>query len=148
MSVEKLAPHHGREWILFDEGTRYSIRVRAYCGYGKYSVWSNSIVFTTPRDGLLLRAQMPENNSDSAIESSIIYPNTNQGEFTIRFKDSGKQLRAVTIFNMAGMKVYHEDYNQELEQESYNLTDKLSSGMYKIQISSENGTEYKTIIVE
>ena len=128
-------------------GRAYAIVVRTHCRNGGVSDWSNVFRYTAPRSRSL-KAKTPTSLAYEENESSIIYPNTNHGEFTIKFKDNGKQLRAVTIFNMAGMKVFHEDYNRELDEESYNLTDKLSSGMYKVQISSEDGIEYKTIIVE
>lgn len=84
----------------------------------------------------------------SNTQKSMVYPNTNQGNFKIKFGDEGNLIKSVTIHDMYGNQVLHKEYNAELKEAEYNLSNELKSGIYKIKIHTKNGVEYKTLLVE
>jgi len=134
-------------------GKAYAVVVRTHCGGVKPNIkpsaWSSPIRFTTPRTLSSKAASSKANfKKDLILGESTIYPNPNNGNFTIKFKTNDEFTKHVTIFNMMGSKVFYKESNNSSE-ESIDLG-KLSNGMYKIQISTQGNDdiEYKTLIIK
>jgi len=121
--------------------------VRSHCGnrVGKFNRGSRvSIRF--PKSGTFKDSFDVEPAVD-LVEESIIYPNTNNGNFKIKFKNNEK-VRSVTIYDMLGQSVFYKTYVAKLEEDEYMLNGKLKSGMYKVIIQADNSSESKTLLVE
>ncbi len=85
--------------------------------------------------------------SIKASEKYIVYPNPNKGNFNVKFEDKDAIVKSITIHDMFGLKVFHRDYNNQLENERFSLP-RLKSGLYKISIQAGGEVTFKTLLVE
>ena len=78
------------------------------------------------------------------IESGFsVYPNPTNGNLTITFANSTKG--SVKVISVLGEEVFNEAFNQTTEKLNVDLT-KYESGMYLVQITSNNTTVVKRIV--
>jgi hypothetical protein len=76
-----------------------------------------------------------------------IFPNPNNGVFTINYSVSGSQAQnSIEIFNSLGIKIYEEALNQNQHDYEINLSN-LPSGVYIASIHLVNQTFYKKLII-
>lgn len=85
--------------------------------------------------------------NDVALERSIsVYPNPTAGNLTINVKDISFENMNVKVFNMIGENVFAGQYNKVQAQSLINLNIAgNASGIYMIQISTEQGVVTKRI---
>lgn len=71
-----------------------------------------------------------------------VYPNPNKGQFTIALK--GVQTADLVLFSGAGQEVLKDSFSSSTKQYDLNL----ATGVYLLQIRTENGIEIRKLIVE
>ena len=125
-----------------ESGTQYCYNVRTYCGEGNYSGFSaeacTQVGESEPDD-----PEDPEDPDtiDEFENNLMIYPNP-ANDFVKLSAVSG-QLSVVKIYNCLGMMVEEIEVNSneiEINVSNYN------SGVYFIEINTENGNNIKRII--
>ena len=80
-------------------------------------------------------------------DSIVVYPNPSNGVITI--KNSGVALNKAVITDVNGRTIAGYDLNGTTQDKSFDLRSLVSSGLYFMTISSENGSStVKKIIIE
>jgi PKD repeat protein len=79
-------------------------------------------------------------NSVQGIEKMLdysIYPNPNEGKFSIHFKEHIKHPVEIAVYDMLGKEVYHNTFN-DLGSMAIDLNfESLSNGTYYLHVNSE-----------
>ncbi len=88
----------------------------------------------------------------SAIENQFstfaIFPNPNNGEFTVKLNsDSGEAIN-VAIFDIRGRSIFQKNYNPTSNFEQVIQLDNVESGIYLVNVSDGISTTTKKIIVK
>lgn len=74
----------------------------------------------------------------------VIYPNPNNGQFTLNGID--KRIQRITVLNMLGQSVYTQEVN---EQEKLDLNLDLPKGIYFVQMGNASGlSQTKKIVIQ
>lgn len=77
-----------------------------------------------------------------------IFPNPNNGEFTIKLNsDSGEKIK-VTVFDVRGRAVFQRDFNSASSFEQQIQLDNIESGMYLVNVTDSEKQTTKKIIVK
>jgi hypothetical protein len=76
-----------------------------------------------------------------------IYPNPNNGSFTIQFKEFVSEY-SVTVYDSLGRKVYANDFKQTAEIFQTITLDAIQKGIYLVSVSKDNATTTSKIVVE
>lgn len=77
-----------------------------------------------------------------------IFPNPNNGEFTIKLNsDSGEKIK-VTVFDVRGRAVFQRDFNSASSFEQQIQLDNIESGMYLVNVTDGEKQTTKKIIVK
>jgi len=79
--------------------------------------------------------------------SFSVYPNPSKGDFTILFTEYLSNF-SVDVIDSSGRIVFQKKYNSQLDLEQRISLDNISSGIYFVKVSSEQGTMVKKIIIE
>jgi len=138
--------------------TRYKWRVRTYCqeGDGPASPWSDIKIFNTPDfdPGTGIYTPLAEFNVQSRSmtldESGLgmsIFPNPNDGQFDIRFKNTIENA-VLEIFDVRGVRVVYQqlvDLQSGTRLNSESLLH-LESGWYLVSVRSEDQVEHHSMI--
>lgn len=84
--------------------------------------------------------------SNETFESSniLIYPNPNNGNFTVKFKNNGFENATIEVSDILGKKVYQQNL---LNEETIINTNDLSKGIYLLKVKMPDGTFYNSKIV-
>jgi hypothetical protein len=69
-----------------------------------------------------------------------IYPNPNDGNFTVSLTASKAQNISVKLYNVLGALVYEKDVNAHAGANIITLNNELPSGVYFVQLNAEGGT--------
>lgn len=86
-------------------------------------------------------------NEAVLLENSIsIVPNPSNGNVTI--KNSGIAVDKVQVSDLNGRVVFSQNLNGMTEDKELNLSSKLSSGMYLMNLTSNNASTVKKLIIE
>jgi hypothetical protein len=81
-----------------------------------------------------------EKKAENELQKSALFPNPNNGSFVLRISDKeGKQSAEITIFDITGREVYHENRQIEGEQQM-NVGNSLLNGTYLVKVKLEDGT--------
>ena len=78
------------------------------------------------------------------LEESILYPNPNQGQFTLRVPRDEKG--EVMIFNQLGQIIFDQAFTAQAERVSLNLIG-IKKGVYNLIISVGESKEEKKFVV-
>jgi hypothetical protein len=131
----------GSSITFMDPWQNNGMTTKTYTGGSAFSTssgsgnWGGSLVLTTPHTTTGIA------NDATLNEQIIIYPNPSSGEFTIRADDN---LKTINVFNVTGQLV--NSYST-IGNKSYSL--KISaSGLYSLQIVTDNGSIYKKVVVQ
>lgn len=76
----------------------------------------------------------------SSIESVVLYPNPNNGDFNVKIKLSNEAAVELEIFNLNGQLIYKEKFVTEESIRSYSFGD-ISRGLYIVRVRSGKDSE-------
>ncbi len=87
-------------------------------------------------------------NQENTFSDFGIFPNPNNGEFTIKLNsDSGEKIK-VTVFDIRGRAVFQRDYNSASSFEQLIQLDNVESGMYLVNVTDGEKQTTKKIIIK
>ncbi|WP_339839771.1 T9SS type A sorting domain-containing protein, partial [uncultured Flavobacterium sp.] len=87
-------------------------------------------------------------NNFKSDENILIYPNPNNGNFTIQFSSETSNDVNVTVHDLRGRQVYTKSFqNNGLFNQELKLNN-ASSGIYLVTVQDGNRKEVKKIVVE
>lgn len=87
-------------------------------------------------------------NQENTFSEFGIFPNPNNGEFTIKLNsDSGEKIN-VTVFDIRGRAIFQRDYNSTGSFEQQIQLDNVESGMYLVNVTDGKKQTTKKIIVK
>ena len=90
----------------------------------------------------------PLSNEDFDFEDFALYPNPNNGSFTVKFSSESTADIAVNVHDIRGRKVYDETFiNTGTFNQNINL-DKIQSGVYLVSIIDGSKKMVRRIVVE
>lgn len=76
-----------------------------------------------------------------------IYPNPNNGSFTIEFNSTSSTEIKIIVYDISGRQVFNQSYpNKKLFSENLQFNN-LQSGIYLINVEEDNRTEIRKIII-
>ena len=81
--------------------------------------------------------------------STKLYPNPNDGNFTLEINDKGSHELQVHIYNVYGAEVFSESFNSNGKTLKQLQLNKLSSGVYFVHLNTSNKVVYQgKVIIE
>jgi subtilisin-like proprotein convertase family protein len=89
----------------------------------------------------------PLSLEDNSFEAFAIFPNPNQGEFTIKLKSTSGEAIKIEVYDIRGRKVQENRYENTTNFREVIRLDNIQSGMYLINISDGLRTVTKKILV-
>ncbi len=152
--------HH--KFMVVDEGTSSNPTLLV----GSHN-WSNAANNTNDENTLIFhndqtianiyyqafKKRFDENKTASIMEngfakSAIVYPNPNNGEFTIEIDATQSMDLEINIHDLSGRKVWNSRDNATIGKNQINVKSKgLAAGTYLIQVISNEKTFVSTIII-
>lgn len=107
----------------------------------------NNAPFSKPAKDTCINITLGVGVNDLVLENSFsVYPNPTAGNLTINVKDLSFNNMSVKVFNMIGERVLASEYTKVQAQSFINLNiGGNASGIYMIQISTEQGVVTKRI---
>jgi hypothetical protein len=112
---------------------------------GAYPVFSNSPLINNFETNIYITKFSIGTLSNPAFNSDEIslYPNPNNGSFTLSGSVLGKENFQMQVFNMQGQQLV--DRNLSLyEEQNFNFSSYLTKGVYVLKLKSENQKKQKT----
>jgi subtilisin-like proprotein convertase family protein len=86
--------------------------------------------------------------NDNTLTNFVVYPNPNNGTFTINFDADTTNPVEVKVFDLRGREVYSNNYiNQSLFNETINL-DAIQSAVYLLKVKNGNQSVTKKLVIE
>jgi len=122
-----------------DEGTTYNFYVKAVCGAGSESDWTE-IQFTTTTT-----TSVPKVNNKTNIN---IYPNPNNGKFTINAKLNSYKNVTIEIINITGKVILTKTLNNINYIEEVIDINNVSKGIYYIKVLNNSFVSQEKFIIE
>ena len=100
-------------------------------------------------DESLLSSKFATNYVDMSFESYLLYPNPNNGSFTINYALQKDEISQVAVMDAMGKKVRIEQLSNESNIKRINLTNQ-QNGIYFVTLSSNLGStkNWKVIILK
>ncbi len=86
-------------------------------------------------------------NDSFAQNDFSIYPNPSKGSFTIQFKDLMNSF-SVEVFDVTGKTIYENNYEQSAGLTQVVNLDHATSGVYFVNIKSDNGIVTKKLLIQ
>ena len=83
--------------------------------------------------------------NNSAENNFSVYPNPTSGNLTISFANVSSGKVSVKVMSAIGQEVYNETFVQSAENHTVDLS-KCESGIYLVQIKTNNSTVVKRIV--
>ncbi|WP_395063321.1 reprolysin-like metallopeptidase [Flavobacterium sp.] len=127
----------------------------AFNGESPVGVWTLTVADSFTQDGgtinnwsLNICSAAPLSTTENQLENFSLYPNPNNGTFTIQFNSSSSNSIFVGVHDMRGREVYSKTYqNNGVFNENLQLSG-LQSGVYLVNIQDGDKKVVKKIIVE
>ncbi len=95
-----------------------------------------------------VKAVTPLSNESFELENLSIYPNPNNGNFTIIFDNAINDSVNVNVYDLSGRSVYNKDFETSSNfNENINLTN-IKSGMYLVRILDGDRMVTKKIVIK
>ncbi len=132
----------------YDSAGRYNICVTAYSACGdSASFCQNDTVYRTTNSSMI-KVKVLQSTTGIKQQASInnqvsVYPNPNNGTFTIKLNDY--ENTTVEVYNTIGQKVFNQALQTNLTQ--LNLAG-FSNGMYQVRVLKDNTLIYQTKVVK
>lgn len=86
-------------------------------------------------------------NEDFLQNQFSLYPNPNNGSFTIEFKELTNSF-SVEVFDVTGKTIYENNYDQAANLVQVINLDKPGSGIYFVNIKSDKGLVTKKLVIQ
>jgi hypothetical protein len=100
-------------------------------GHGKISAYQ-AVIAAALSTGV---GTIPGNTIDCRV-----YPNPNNGKFTLSYSDDKSETLTVEAYNITGQQVYNDEWKTNSGSNSKNIDlSKCNSGMYLLKVSSTRG---------
>ncbi len=117
--------------------------------------WTIRVADTANLDGgtinslsITICAQGTFSVNESQFNEFVIFPNPNNGEFTVKLNsDSGEAIN-VAVFDMRGRSIFQKNYNPTNTFEQVIQLDNVESGIYLVNVSDGINKSTKKIIVK
>lgn len=85
---------------------------------------------------------------DFGLDNFVVYPNPNNGEFTVQFNSNSTNEIFINVHDMRGREIFSKNYqNSGLFAENLKL-DNVQAGVYLVTVQDGNRKEVKKIVVE
>lgn len=105
---------------------------------GSLNSWGLNICTVSPALGI----------NDTTLANFVVYPNPNNGKFTINFDADTTNPVEVKVFDLRGREIYSNNYtNQSLFNETIDL-DAIQSAVYLLKVKNGNQSVTKKIVIE
>jgi hypothetical protein len=120
------------------ENTTYQIRVRANCGAGQQSDWSDILEVVTKHVGI----------DEHLLNSIKLYPNPANDVVNVQCTMNNVQVEAIEVFDVygkvvrTGVETFHET---SLQTAQINVSG-LAAGMYFVRVTTEQGAVTKSFV--
>lgn len=85
---------------------------------------------------------------ENEISEFLIFPNPNQGEFTIKLNSSTDSKIKVDVYDIRGRLIYNNSYQNNSNFKQTISLDNVQSGMYLVKVSDGEKSTTKKIIIE
>ena len=128
----------------------------AFNGQSSTGTWTLRILDSFNQDGGSLNSwslnictvQPLSNNDNIRISDLLVYPNPNNGNFTIQFTTtSGNEIK-VNVHDVRGREIFNKSYNSNgLFNESLQL-ENVQSGIYLVTVQDGSRKEVKKIVIQ
>lgn len=118
----------------------WTLRIKDYYNQdgGAINGWSLNICTVSPALAV----------NENTLANFNLYPNPNNGNFTINFDADNSSPVEVKVFDLRGREIYSNKYtNQSLFDETINL-DAVQSAVYLLKVKNGNRSVTKKIVIE
>jgi hypothetical protein len=78
-------------------------------------------------------------------QEAILYPNPNDGHFSIKFPDQIQEEKVIEVFNVSGQKVFSTSCFRDETEIQFDLSS-VSRGLYILRITDSKSTRFKKFI--
>ncbi|MGY0391140.1 reprolysin-like metallopeptidase [Bizionia sp. KMM 8389] len=111
---------------------------------GNLATWNSTTITVCTAGGFVPQLSVPEFGLESTFS---VYPNPNNGEFSVKFTPDSNEPISVEVFDIRGRKVYNNAYTNTGDfNESISLNN-AESGMYILTVSQGAKKVSKKVIV-
>ncbi len=131
----------------YDERWVYNIGNGGYTYVGEISVDGKSISHRWAQ-GVFSKAYVPEQINELVKEKVVLYPNPASDQFEIMANEEFGPIKRIRVVNNIGQILLEQNYNDETNAAITIKTDSWKSGVYFVNINSENTNKTLQITVE
>ncbi len=131
-------------WFINDGGT-YTTQnpIHTFTNEGNYSITlivSNGFCSDTAFK-IVHVVKQPEVSKEEwkSLQNLVVYPNPNNGQFTVSAEFAYDNKVEIEIFNSLGQKIYYENVGNTQNLKSNLSIENLTNGIYHLKLSSEEG---------
>lgn len=117
------------------------------------SIWQDTLTGCYPNTNNILFNLFSKENIVSSIKTNIknnllnIYPNPNNGNFTIDFTSKGNYPITISLFDVTGKIIYQQNMQHNNKSLIQIADDVIAAGIYNLQISSTNDVWNKKVMI-
>ncbi|MBK6274444.1 MAG: T9SS type A sorting domain-containing protein [Saprospirales bacterium] len=139
---------------FYNAATKFNIHIidtNHYCVL--QSIWQDTISGCYPNTDNIVFSAFSKNDVISSVKHHTtsdflsIYPNPNNGNFTIDFSSKGNYPITISLFDVTGKIVYQQTILHN-DKSLISINEEiLASGLYNIQISSANDVWNKKVLI-
>lgn len=91
---------------------------------------------------------VPLNTNENTLQDLSLYPNPNNGNFTVSFNSNSTKKINVEVYDIRGRRVYNNEYqNNGYFNENINVSN-LQSGVYMVKVQDGDNQLTKKIVIE
>lgn len=140
--IEIISQNTERLVVVFDKKGSYDFTLRTYQG-DCYQEYQKTIIVEESTD-------LPNvgDASNPFIEEFLVYPNPNDGKFTVKIALSEAASIALRMFNLTNNQVEMEQRKDGLKEYLIPVEMSLSTGTYVLVLETPRGDEIRKIIIE
>jgi large repetitive protein len=122
-------------------GTTYEWRMRVQCTQGGPTNYTNIVTFTTQGLGL----KMAGASGEAGVQAPLLYPNPNNGRFTLEYFAEMEVEVSVCVYDMYGKRVHCEQKLAAVEGNVWQMAfENLSKGMYFLKVEGVQQGQVET----
>uniref|UniRef100_UPI0026EB4716 GEVED domain-containing protein n=1 Tax=Mesonia mobilis TaxID=369791 RepID=UPI0026EB4716 len=87
-------------------------------------------------------------SSNELADSFAIYPNPNQGEFTVSLRSENPSPIDINVFDITGRRIFNQSYEYQHDFSQNLRLNQAQAGVYFVKVSNGNNNVTKKVIVE